>query len=560
MSEVHGMSHSLLGSFAPPVFPEDEEKTRVAGFINAIVLTNIPILVLFIIVRVVTGADEVLGPANIILAGIIAILAIVWLLMRAGWVKVAGYLHVTTIWLASTMIALMIGGINSTTFTSYFVVMLMAGLLLGWRPAVGFTLLSILAAFRLANQETFGSAIEGTVLFIFGAIFLYLIISSLQKAVKKSQSNAAELRVSNAQLTELRDALEARVQERTDALEKRAIQLQTVSSLARTIAALKDLDILLPEITKLVSEQFGFYHTGIFLIDDSREYAVLQASNSEGGMRMLNRHHQLRLDSTSIVGYVTSQGEPRIALDVGADAVYFKNPDLPETRSEMALPLQAGGRTIGALDVQSTQTNAFSQEDINVLTTLADQVAIAIENARLFGESQRALSESQITIEKYVKQAWDTFTQQAKQTGFVFDGKQVLPLEKGTRREPIKAAAKTGRLSLEKASSTIAVPIKLRGQLIGVLDVRSKKGQRQWTRDEISLLEAAAERAALALENARLVDSAQRRAARERIIGEISGRIGSANNFDAILQTAVEELGRKIGGAEVTLEIESEQK
>ncbi|HMD80894.1 MAG TPA: GAF domain-containing protein [Anaerolineales bacterium] len=559
MSESNNMQYALRRFLAPPVFPKDEEKTRSAGFINAIVLTNIALLVVFIIIRVVTGQGYLFGSANIILAGIIAILSVVWFLMRAGWVKVAGYLHVTTIWLASTIIALMSGGINSTAFASYFVVMLIAGLLLGWRPAVGFTILSIVAAFRLADQETLGNAIEGTVLFIFGAIFLYLIISSLQNALIKAQANASELRASNAQLAELRDALEQRVQERTAALEKRAAQLQTVSTVARTIAALKDLDSLLPEITRLVSEQFGFYHTGIFLIDDSNEHAILQAANSEGGRRMLNRHHQLRLDATSIVGYATSRGEPRIALDVGADAVFFNNPDLPETRSEMALPLQAGGRTIGALDVQSTKTNAFSQEDINVLNTLADQVAIAIENARLFGESRSALSESQVTIERYVKQAWGSFAQQAKHTGFVFDGKQVVPLEKGARREQIKAAAKTGRLSLEKASSTIAVPIKLRGQLIGVLDVRSKNGQRQWTRDEMTMLEAAAERAALALENARLVDSAQRRAARERVIGEISTRIGAANNFDAILQTAVEELGRKIGGAEVTLEIKSEQ-
>lgn len=549
------MQFSLRRFFAPPVFPDDEEKTRSAGFINAIVLSNIPILVFFIIIRVVTGQGEVFSSANIILAGIIAILTAVWYLMRKGWVKVAGYLHVTTIWLASTMIAIMSGGINSTIFTSYFVVMLMSGLLLGWRPAVGFTVLSILAAFSLANQETLGSAIEGTILFIFGAIFLYLIISSLQNAVQKAQSNANELRTSNRQLTELRDVLELRVLERTSALEKRATQLQTVSSVARTIAAVKDLDTLLPEIARLVSEQFGFYHTGIFLVDEANEYSILQAANSEGGIRMLNRHHQLRLDETSIVGYATSRGEPRIALDVGTDAVFFNNPDLPETRSEMALPLQAGGRTIGALDVQSTETNAFSQEDINVLTTLADQVAIAIENARLFGESRIALSESQITIEKYVKQAWGSFVQQAKRSGFVFDGKQVIPLEHGTRREQIKTALQTGRLSLEKSSSTLAIPIKLRGQTIGVLDVRSKNGQRQWSQDEITMLEAAAERAALALENARLVDSAQRRAARERVIGEISTKIGAANNFDAILQTAVEELGRKIGGAEVTLEI-----
>jgi GAF domain-containing protein len=206
--------------------------------------------------------------------------------------------------------------------------------------------------------------------------------------------------------------------------------------------------------------------------------------------------------------------------------------------------------------VQSTETNAFSQEDINVLATLADQIGIAIENSRLFGEARQALSESQAMFNKYTQQEWSNFARQGKQNGFIFDGKQVLPLDDNLRREPAKTVIQTGSLSLEKASATIAIPIKFRGQTIGMLDVRSKNGQRFWKQDEIAMLEAAAERAALALENARLVESAQRRAARERAIGDISTRIGALSNLESIMQTAVEELGRKIGGAtEVTLEI-----
>jgi GAF domain-containing protein len=261
----------------------------------------------------------------------------------------------------------------------------------------------------------------------------------------------------------------------------------------------------------------------------------------------------------SIVGHATLRGEPRIAFNAGADAVFFDNPDLPDTRSETALPLRVGGRVIGALDVQSTQTNAFSQEDISVLVTLADQIAIAIENARLFSEARGALAESQATLDKYVKQEWSTYARQARQNGFVFDGKQVLPLDNGARRAP-RPLPQTGSLSLNKASSAISVPIKLRGQTIGVLDVKPRSGQREWTQDEIALLEAAAERAALALENARLVESAQRRAARERSIGDIAAKIGAVSDINSILQTAVEELGRKIGGAtEVTLELEGNE-
>jgi len=219
-----------------------------------------------------------------------------------------------------------------------------------------------------------------------------------------------------------------------------------------------------------------------------------------------------------------------------------------------------GTRVIGALDVQSIETNVFSQEDIAILNTLADQVSIAIENARLFSEARNALAESKSVFEKYTRQDWSNFVKQVKHIGFVYDGKHVAPLDNQTKREHIKATIETGSLSLERASATVAVPIKLRGQTIGVLDVRSKKGAREWTQDEISLLKAAAERTALALENARLVESAQRRASRERAIGEISARIGAVSDMDAILQTAVEELGRKIGGAaEVILEMDSEE-
>ena len=155
---------------------------------------------------------------------------------------------------------------------------------------------------------------------------------------------------------------------------------------------------------------------------------MLRAANSEGGKRMLERQHKLILDNNSIVGFVTSRNEPRIALDVGSDAVYFDNPDLPNTRSEMALPLRVGGQVIGALDVQSTEPNAFSETDANILSTLADQVAIALENARLFSKSREALKKSEDAFSQYVKQEWSSFASRVKSTGYVFDGARTSPL------------------------------------------------------------------------------------------------------------------------------------
>jgi signal transduction histidine kinase/CheY-like chemotaxis protein len=207
----------------------------------------------------------------------------------------------------------------------------------------------------------------------------------------------------NSMTTQLRDlveTLETRVRERTqqlavqnESLQLRSRQLQTVAEVARSIVSTREVDNLLNQVTRLVSDRFGFYHAGIFLLDEKNEYAVLRAANSEGGSRMLDRRHRLRVGQVGIVGYVTGSGEPRIATDVGEDAVFFNNPDLPETRSEMALPLKLGGMIIGALDVQSKESNAFTEADVNLFTTLADQISVAIENANAYELSQQTVEE-----------------------------------------------------------------------------------------------------------------------------------------------------------------------
>jgi GAF domain-containing protein len=365
-----------------------------------------------------------------------------------------------------------------------------------------------------------------------------------------------DLRDQGLELENIRQHLEIRVKERTADLARRASQLQAIATTARAIAGVHDLGSLLSDISHSVSELFGYYHVGIFLLDEQGEYAVLQAANSEGGGRMLLREHRLRLDNNSIVGYTAFLNETRIALDVGADSVYFDNPELPETRSEMAIPLRAGTRVIGVLDVQSKEANAFVQEDISVLEILADQVAIAIENARLYTEAKHALAESKETFEKYIRQEWTKFGNLARNAGFVYDGKQILPLTDILRKQ---SRYQTGSLTIDKTTTRLTMPIRLRGQTIGFLDVRPRKGARQWTQDELAVIEAAADRAALALENARLVETAQRRAGRERAIGEISARIGAVSDRDLILQTAVEELGRKIANSEIRIELDVER-
>jgi putative methionine-R-sulfoxide reductase with GAF domain len=195
-----------------------------------------------------------------------------------------------------------------------------------------------------------------------------------------------------AQLIQTTSNLEITVAERTKVLERRAKYLETTSQISRALTSIYDVDSLLNTVTHLISENFGFYHIGVFIIDEQQEFAVLRAANSEGGWKMLAREHKLQVGEQGIVGYVTGTGQPRIQQQiVGEDNIHFENPDLPLTRSELALPLKAGNVIFGALDVQSTEEEAFSEEDVNVLQVLADSVAVAIQNTRLVQQLKESL-------------------------------------------------------------------------------------------------------------------------------------------------------------------------
>ncbi|MBI5932232.1 MAG: GAF domain-containing protein [Chloroflexi bacterium] len=371
-----------------------------------------------------------------------------------------------------------------------------------------------------------------------------------------------------ARLRETIGSLEERVAERTAELaqtsalsEKRATELKAVSDVARAISTESDFEKLLDLITNLVSLEFGFYHVGVFLIDHVNNQAVLRSANSPGGKRMMERGHALAIGQVGIVGNVASTAAPRIALDVGRDATFFNNPDLPETRSEMALPLRLRGQAIGVLDVQSRQQNAFTQADVETLTILADQIAIAIENARLLAESKQALVESQMLYGEYIGSAWERKTNW-KATGYHYVPGSGRALEEPVEWDEAQSAVRSGRVTIsEREDSTlaIAVPIRLQNQVIGVLDIRSTELTREWSEDEIAMLEAIADRLALALENARLFEETSGRAAREHAVAEITTRIRETNDPQVMIRTAIEELQRvlKVSRVEIIPQVVS---
>lgn len=175
---------------------------------------------------------------------------------------------------------------------------------------------------------------------------------------------------------------------------RRQVRLRAAATVSRDATILLSPEELLQRAARLISEQFGFYHVGLFLVDEAREYAVLRATNSEGGRRLIAQNHRLKIGAQGMVGYVSQTGQPRIALDVDTDTVHFVNPELPYTRSEMTLPLRHGGEIIGALDVQSTESNAFTEDDFTTLQLMADQLANALINARLYRDLEQQLADN----------------------------------------------------------------------------------------------------------------------------------------------------------------------
>lgn len=350
---------------------------------------------------------------------------------------------------------------------------------------------------------------------------------------------------------------EQRVVERIQELQHRTLQLSAAAEVAREAAMLRDVQHLLGTIVQLISKRFDFYHAGAFLLDESQEYAVLQAASSEGGEKMLERGYRLKVGEEGLVGHVMESGEPRIALDVGEEAISFDNPDLPLTRSEVALPFKVHDRIIGVLDVQSLEPEAFSDEDVATLQILADQVALAIENAQLFRENRQVIQELQSLHKRQTRELWSERTPH-QSSAYLYTGSRVEPASLLSIHDKEIPSLHRPTVLQEEESRRILAPIRLRGEVLGAITLQQTPDQEPWSADELALLQEVTNQIGLALENARLLEETQARAAREQLIGGVAARIREALDVDTVLQTAIREIGESLNLSEVEVRLYDE--
>jgi GAF domain-containing protein/HAMP domain-containing protein len=327
-----------------------------------------------------------------------------------------------------------------------------------------------------------------------------------------------------ARLESLQSTLEQQVIERTK-------QLAATNEVGRVAASSLDPEQLLASVLPLFPEQFGYYYAAIYLLDPSGKWADLREATGEAGRVLKQNHHRLEVSGKSMVGTAIREQAPRIAQIASDEKQRLDNPLLPYTRSEIALPLMVGDRVLGALNVQSTREADFGPQVVETMKNMAGQVAIALENARLFQEAQQMIRELRTVHQQYLLEGWSGFSEENSKLEYHIGDEE------------------------DDTSYKLEAPISLRDQVLGEIVL---EGQGEWTPDQQSLVDAVATQAAIALENARLVSESRQIAVRERMVAEINSKIWSSATIDGVLQTVIKELGRRLNASSATIELNAD--
>lgn len=396
---------------------------------------------------------------------------------------------------------------------------------------IGYFLFAAIILLRVPVPETFVAA----AVFLGGAVFVFAVTDLTRRTIRRVKTAEAELRQVN-------ESLERQVEERVRGAERRTLQLQTTAEITRIAVQSTDPGPLMVQAVELIRERFGFYHASVFTLDETGAWAVLRASTGEAGRSLLSRNHRLAVGSASLVGWVTGNRLPRISNDVQTDPFHFKNPLLPDTRAEMTMPLTLGGRLIGALDVQSTEKDAFAEEDVRALEAIAGELAIAIDNARLVRETADELQRTEGLVHGRARESWARFARAGVPTMLR------VGAEEGEFREASMGIAQQAFETVATATSDdgheVAVPVIVRGEAIATISARRTADQEAWAKDDIELIQAAAVQVGLALESARQYAEEQRRVGELEVVNRVAQAVSQLLRLDSLFRVVYAQMAQ----------------
>ncbi len=352
----------------------------------------------------------------------------------------------------------------------------------------------------------------------------------------------------NQMVSGLRQA-EEELATRAQILEEQVRQRAAVVEVSQVTNAILDAEVLLQQAVDLIRERFGLYYVGLFLKDATGTWAVLRAGTGSAGAAMLARGHRIKLGE-GMIGWSVAQGESRVAAHAGADAVRLATEELPQTRSEAAIPLRSRGVTIGALTVQDDQEATFDENLIQSLQIMADQVAVAIDNARLLREAQAALEAEKRAYGELSARAWTSLLTARAVRGYIAREDGDAPVLAQSTSPAPDAAPDDG-----EDLNVFALPIQVRGNVLGTLRAR-KAGT--WSSHEAALLEDLGSQLGSALEGARLYEDTQRRAAREQAIRAVTDEMQLATDLESLMRITTQELIKILGGSHAYVQMIAE--
>jgi GAF domain-containing protein len=568
MSGEKAMSSWLKRLFTWPVF-EDEETTRNARLGITLALVHLIMMTLVAVIEVAAGIPNFM--VVVYLAGFGAVIdTAVIFMIRAGRMRVAIWLWTFLNWLTVMVVTIFTAGMDGIGVYGYTVVVALAGVLLGRNGGFLFAGLSAAAGLGLvwaqnnnllpasiAPAEPFSKWSGLVAYLVFIAALVQFATGGLGKALDRARRSEQSLTESNLELEASRGALQVRTRD----LERQTTYLKASAEVSRVATSILKPEEMIRQVAELIREQFGLYYVGLFMLDEAggdggERWATLQSGTGEAGRVMLARRHRIKVGE-GMIGRSIAEAKVEVAQEAREAPGRLATPELPETRSEAAIPLRSPDGVLGAITVQHTEPDAFDPDTLAVLQTMADQLAVALVNVRLMAESQAALEVERRAYGEISQRAWQQLTRVSSGSGYVCDRRQVRAV-KGELPLEMTDAGRSGKM-VQTDGLTVALPVKVRGQVIAVMRLSKPQDGSGWTAEEVALVEALADQLNLAMDSARLYQETQRRATQERLIGDITARMRETFDVDAVLQTAVREMGEALGLHDLTIQLELDQ-
>ena len=518
---------------------------------------GVPSLIFGLAMLILWMVDGLAPPG--VLAGFIPLpffLASYWL-SRRGFQNLAALIPTSLVFVLM-LTSLFQADMGHVVSIGFALVVVAAGVLIGPGTATIFAALSV-GAFGLTWWLQVNGWITGTLLPVENALidtlglglglaalvlFNGLYTREMRRALRVEQELTRHLQVESQNL-------EDEVKNRTQSLERKATQLETIAEIARLASEMLDPQELMDQAVVAIRSRFGFYHVSIYLLDDTGNWANLEASTGEAGKTLITQHHRLATGSASIIGWVTTNRLPRISMRVADDPFYFKNPLLPDTQSELSVPLMVGPRLLGALDIHSSQRDGFSEDDVRALEAIAGELAIAIESSRLIRQTQMQLQRFEASYRELARQSWSRIADDPGINSVHLGGASIR--EKNKKFETLELARTREEPVLSNDELEIAVPVQMRGEVIATIGARRTEQDDPWTEDDIALLKAVASQTALALESARQYTEEHRRVTELEVINRISQAVSQHIRLDSLYRIVHAQINHVLGETDMYL-------